>query len=128
VSARILLVEDERLIGTMVRINLERAGYEVEWHEDGQEALDAVRGGTHDLMILDIMLPGLGGLELLSEARDAGLGTPVLILTAHAEVELKVRGLERGADDYLTKPFDVAELLARVRALLRRAPETLPGR
>jgi DNA-binding response OmpR family regulator len=119
-TARILLVEDERLIGTMVRINLESEGFEVTWIEDGAQASEPMRSGEHDLVILDLMLPGRTGLDLLEEAREAGVKTPVLIVTAHAEVDLKVRGLELGADDYLTKPFDIAELVARVRALLRR--------
>jgi len=121
-SERILLVEDEMLIGTMVRINLEMEGYEVDWIRDGQEASEVVASGSHDLLILDIRLPGRSGLDLVADARAAGVASPILVLTALAGVETKVRGLERGADDYLTKPFDVAELLARVKALLRRAP------
>jgi DNA-binding response OmpR family regulator len=120
-SARILLVEDERLIGTMVRINLEMEGFEVDWLEDGEEASGPVAQGAYDLVILDLMLPGRSGLDLISDARSSGVAAPILVLTAHGEVDLKVEGLERGADDYLLKPFDVAELVARVRALLRRA-------
>lgn len=119
-SQKILLVEDEKLIGTMVRINLEAEGYEVRWENDGLLATDPMLSGEHDLVILDLRLPGKAGIDLLEEARGAGVKTPVLIVTAHADVDLKVRGLTLGADDYLTKPFDVAELIARVRALLRR--------
>lgn len=127
-SARILVVEDEGLIGTMVRINLEMAGYDVDWLQDGGEAAGPVTSGDYDLLVLDLMLPGRSGLDLISDARSAGLSMPILVLTAHAEVDLKVQGLERGADDYLTKPFDVAELVARIKALLRRGRESVPER
>jgi DNA-binding response OmpR family regulator len=127
-SRRILLVEDERLIGTMVKINLEMEGYAVTWVEDGAGAAPLVAGGGFDLIVLDLMLPGRSGLDLISDARRSGVGTPILVLTAHADTDTKVDGLERGADDYLVKPFELAELLARVRALLRRGRESgAPG-
>jgi DNA-binding response OmpR family regulator len=123
-SRRILVVEDEQLIGTMLRINLENGGYEVDWIADGAEARSPATSGDYDLLILDILLPGRSGMDLVSDVRAAGLGVPIIILTAHAETDMKVQGLERGADDYLTKPFDVAELLARVKALMRRGTES----
>jgi len=119
-NARILLVEDEKLIGTMVRINLEAEGWDVTWVRDGDAAREHVTGGGYDVMLLDLELPGRGGLELVADSRQAGIETPVLILTAHGGVDLKVRSLGLGADDFLAKPFDVAELVARVGALLRR--------
>jgi DNA-binding response OmpR family regulator len=122
-SAKILVVEDERLIGTMVKINLENEGYEVDWISDGAEARGPATSGDHDLLVFDLLLPGRSGMDLVSDVRAAGLGVPIIILTAHSETDMKVQGLERGADDYLTKPFDVAELLARVKALIRRGSE-----
>ncbi len=119
-TASILLVEDEKLIGTMVRINLAGAGHEVTWVRDGDEARGLVEAGQYDLLIVDLMLPGRSGLDLVTDARRAGVTRPILILTASATVDAKLKGFESGADDYLTKPFDVAELLARVQALLRR--------
>ena len=119
-SARILVVEDERLIGTMLRINLENEGYEVDLFSDGEQARGPAISGRYDLLVLDILLPGRSGMDLVSDVRAAGLGVPIIILTAHVETDMKVRGLDRGADDYVTKPFDVAELLARVKALIRR--------
>jgi len=116
-----LLVEDDELVGTMVSLNLRSEGHEVEWVTDGRDALKAVRLGAFDLILLDIGLPGLDGLEVLKELRRRGVGTPVLMLTARSEVDDKVSTLEIGADDYLTKPFEVSEMTARVRALVRRS-------
>lgn len=119
--SRVLLVEDEQLVGTMIRMNLESAGYQVEWVRDGQQALEQLERERYDLMLLDIGLPRIDGLELLQYVRQQGLLVPVLMLTARDDVATKVRALEQGADDYLPKPFDVAELVARVGALIRRA-------
>jgi DNA-binding response OmpR family regulator len=119
-NARILVVEDEELIGTLVRINLENAGCRVQLVEDGAAAVEPVTRGDYDLLLLDLRLPGRSGLDLVRDARRAGVDRPILILTARSAVDTKVQGLGLGADDYLTKPFDVAELIARVEALLRR--------
>jgi DNA-binding response OmpR family regulator len=121
VNARILLVEDEELIGTMVRLNLEGAGYSVAWIRNGAEAARAVEKGFFDLILLDIGLPGMDGLSVLKRIRRSGIGTPVMMLTARGDIPVKVEALGTGADDYLPKPFDVAELMARVSALVRRA-------
>ncbi|RLB59384.1 MAG: DNA-binding response regulator [Deltaproteobacteria bacterium] len=119
--SRVLLVEDEQLVGTMIRMNLESAGHQVDWLRDGQQALDRLQAETFDLVLLDIGLPRVDGLEVLQSMRRQGLLAPVLMLTARDDVATKVQALEQGADDYLPKPFDVAELIARVGALIRRA-------
>jgi len=118
---RVLVVEDDRLTRTMVRTNLAHEGYEVVAVETAEAGLEAVAGQSFDLIVLDYMLPGRDGLDALRELRRSDVGTPVLMLTARSETPLKVAALDRGADDYLTKPFHVDELLARVRALIRRA-------
>lgn len=120
-NARILLVEDEELIGTMVRLNLEGAGYTVAWLRNGAEGAAAAEKGLFDLILLDIGLPGMDGLSVLRKIRRAGVGTPVMMLTATGDVPVKVEAFGTGADDYLPKPFDVAELMARVAALVRRS-------
>jgi two-component system alkaline phosphatase synthesis response regulator PhoP len=120
-SGKILLIEDEELVGTMVRMNLESAGYEVRWSKDGLEALTLAQDNLFDLILLDIALPGKNGLEILADLRRRGLGTPVMMLTARSDVPTKVEALQLGADDYLPKPFDVAEMIARVNALVRRS-------
>ena len=117
---RILVVEDNPDLAYGLRNNLEIEGYEVEVVEDGSEGLARARTGGPDLIILDLMLPGLDGYRVLRALRDEGRRMPVLILTARGEEADKVRGLRLGADDYVTKPFGVLELLARVEALLRR--------
>ena len=99
------------------------AGYEIDWEPDGARGLERALSGNHDLLILDVLLPGMSGLELLAKARRAGITSPVLLLTALDAIEDRVHGLDAGADDYLVKPFAFPELLARVRALLRR-PQT----
>jgi DNA-binding response OmpR family regulator len=121
VSARILLVEDNADLAFGLQRNLEFEGYAVEVAADGRVGLERVQAKAHDLVVLDLMLPEVDGLAVLKRARDAGVDTPVLILTAKGEEADKVRGLRTGADDYLTKPFGVLELIARVEALLRRA-------
>jgi len=118
---RLLLVEDDELLGGGIEDALTRAGYAVEWVRSGPLALAALVQPGLDAVILDLGLPGMDGLEVLRRARDSGSGTPVLILSARDAVAQRVAGLDAGADDYLTKPFDVDELLARVRVLQRRA-------
>jgi len=117
---RILVVEDEAKVGSFIRRALEEESYAIDLCVDGAEGLDLALAGTYDLIVLDVMLPRLSGLEILQRLRKEKVKTPVLILTARAQLEQKVKGLDAGADDYLTKPFAIEELLARVRALLRR--------
>jgi DNA-binding response OmpR family regulator len=120
--ARILIVEDESHLAEGLRFNLEAEGYEVEIAEDGRTAVEWLTGAARsfDLVILDLMLPEMTGFEVCRRARAAGKLSPILILTAKDDVQDLVRGLEDGADDYLTKPFHLDELLVRVRGLLRR--------
>ncbi len=120
-SERVLLVEDEELVGTMVRMNLSHEGYDVTWVRTGPAAAAAVRERVFDLILLDIGLPGADGIAVLEGMREAGIGTPILMLTARGDIATKVETLNLGADDYLPKPFDIAELAARVKALVRRS-------
>jgi DNA-binding response OmpR family regulator len=122
---RILIVEDNPDLAYGLRNNLEIEGYAVEVAGDGGEGVARARTATPDLIILDLMLPGMDGYHVLRTLREEGCATPILILTARGEEADKVRGLRLGADDYVTKPFGVLELLARVEALLRRSA---PGR
>jgi two-component system alkaline phosphatase synthesis response regulator PhoP len=122
-DARVLVVEDNPDLAFGLRNNLEIEGYEVEVAESGPGGLERAREGKPDLIILDLMLPGFDGYRVLRALRDDGLEMPVLILTARGEEADKVRGFRLGADDYVTKPFGVLELLARVEALLRRSPK-----
>ncbi len=117
---KILIVEDEPKTGDYLKQGLGEAGLIVDLARDGWEGLELARSGPYDLLILDVMLPGLDGWQVLAGLRRAGVETPVLFLTARDQVEDRVKGLELGADDYLVKPFAFAELLARVRTLLRR--------
>ena len=118
---RILVVDDERAVRESLRRALELEGYVVELAEDGQEALDRLEAEPEpDAVVLDVLMPVLDGLEVCTRLRRAGSRLPVLMLTARAEVENRVEGLDAGADDYVTKPFALEELLARLRALLRR--------
>ncbi len=122
---KILLVEDEIKTGDYLKQGLTEAGFIVDLARDGWEGLELARAQPYDLLILDVMLPGLDGWQVLDGVRRAELDTPVLFLTARDAVEDRVKGLELGADDYLVKPFAFAELLARVRSLTRRGRATL---
>ncbi len=124
---RLLIVEDERKLSGFMKKGLEEEGYAVDVASDGESGLEMASDGAHDLVILDIQLPGINGLQVLHELRKEKVTTPVLLLTVRSTVEDKVRGLDAGADDYLTKPFAFEELLARVRALLRRRSEVKQG-
>jgi two-component system copper resistance phosphate regulon response regulator CusR len=117
---RILIIEDETKTGNYLRQGLQEAGFNTDLARTGPDGLHLALTETHDLLILDVMLPGIDGWQVLKTLRDAGRGMPVLFLTARDQVEDRVRGLEAGADDYLIKPFAFTELLARVRTLLRR--------
>ena len=117
---RILLIEDDEKVARAVSTGLEAERFAVDRVSDGLEGLDAARLGTYDLIILDLMLPGLSGTELLKRLREVNSDVPVLILTARDAISEKIANFEAGADDYLTKPFAFAELVVRVNALLRR--------
>ena len=117
---RILIVDDEPQLLKQLSQSLSDQRYEIETAADGEEALDRIFAAPFDLILLDIMLPKRDGLSVLNEIRQADIKTPVLMLTAKNSIEDKITGLDQGADDYLAKPFSVAELMARVRALLRR--------
>jgi two-component system response regulator MprA len=120
-AAKILVIEDEEQIASFLRRGLTYEGYEVEVAADGPTALSKARETRMDLIVLDLMLPGMDGLEVCRRLRTANSALPILILTARDSVSDRVQGLDAGADDYMVKPFALAELLARVRALLRRA-------
>ncbi len=115
---KILIVEDEEPISNLIRMNLSKAGYQCRCAFDGKEAADIMASTTFDLILLDIMLPKISGYELLDYAKS--LDIPVIFITAMGTVENKVKGLKNGADDYITKPFEIVELLARVETVLRR--------
>ncbi len=119
---RILVVEDEPGVAGFIRQGLTEAGYAVDVARDGEEGLAFALAAEYDIIVLDIMLPKRSGLDMLREIRRRGLKTPVLLLTARDAVDDRVKGLDAGADDYLVKPFAFPELLARIRALLRRPP------
>jgi two-component system response regulator MprA len=121
---RILVVDDELAVRESLRRALALEGHEVELAADGREALARIARSAPDLVVLDVLMPELDGLEVSRRLRAAGDRTPILMLTARAEVEDRVAGLDAGADDYLGKPFALDELLARVRALLRRSPSS----
>lgn len=117
---RLLLIEDDAMIGEAVQRGLRSLAFTVDWIRDGETAVAALRDTEYDLLVLDLGLPGRNGLDVLREVRRAGASLPVLILTARSDVSDKVAGLDAGADDYLVKPFELEELAARARALLRR--------
>jgi two-component system copper resistance phosphate regulon response regulator CusR len=123
---KILIVEDEPKTGDYLRQGLAEAGFVVDLARDGLDGLHLAMTGDHDLLVLDVMLPGLDGWSILQSVRRAGAEMPVLFLTARDAVEDRVRGLELGADDYLVKPFAFSEFLARVRTLLRRGKSKEP--
>ena len=117
---RLLLVEDDPMIGAGVQSGLRQEGHTVDWVRDGKAAELALASGVHEMLLLDLGLPHKSGLELLSGLRRQGLDLPVLVITARDSVADRVKGLDAGADDYLPKPFDLDELSARIRALMRR--------
>jgi DNA-binding response OmpR family regulator len=123
-TAHILLVEDEIKLARFIELELESEGYRVSVAHDGMSGLSLARESEPDLAILDWMMPGLSGVELCRRLRSTGIKVPVILLTAKDEVEDRVTGLDAGADDYLVKPFSIEELLARIRAHLRRTKET----
>ncbi|HPI93350.1 MAG TPA: response regulator transcription factor [Deltaproteobacteria bacterium] len=117
---RILVIEDEKKVAEFIRRGLREEGYAVDLARDGDEGLDMAEGAEYDLVLLDIMLPKKDGFRVCEAVRSKGLDMPILMLTARDDVKDKVRGLDAGADDYLTKPFAFEELLARIRALVRK--------
>src|SRR6266480_5125109 len=125
-AMRILLVEDEIKMARAVRRGLEQEGYAVDVAGQGEDALHRATESEYDAVVLDVMLPGLDGFELCRSLRERGRWAPVLMLTARDAVEDRIRGLDVGADDYLVKPFAFDELLARLRALIRRGAEARP--
>ncbi len=125
---RVLLVEDEKRMAQALCEILRREGYTADCRYDGQSGLEAAQSGVYDVIVLDVMLPKMNGFDIARELRKGGVRTPILMLTAKAELDDKVTGLDSGADDYLTKPFMTKELLARLRALLRRNIDTPDGK
>ncbi|MDH5316237.1 MAG: response regulator transcription factor [Gemmatimonadota bacterium] len=117
---KVLIVEDDRTVGQYVQRGLEEHNYQADLVDDGLEGLRLISGGQYDLVVLDLRLPSMSGVEIVRTLRDRGVTTPILILTAQDSVETKVQALRSGADDYVTKPFAFEELLARVEALGRR--------
>jgi DNA-binding response OmpR family regulator len=121
-GTRLLLVEDDTKLVRALRVGLEREGYAVDAAETGDVALDLATANDYDAVVLDVMLPGIDGFTVCRQLRGEGRWMPVLMLTARTDISDRIRGLDAGADDYLVKPFDFGELLARLRALLRRGP------
>ena len=122
---RVLLVEDDNKIAAFIMKGLKQEGYAADHASDGEEGLHLALTEPYDAAVIDIMLPGQDGLAIIDQMRGQGVNTPVIILSAKGEVEDRIKGLETGADDYLTKPFALAELLARVQALIRRSTGTV---
>jgi DNA-binding response OmpR family regulator len=125
--SKILIVEDEPNMRMGLRDNLEFEGYEVDSAEDGQEGLDKILNNIYSLVLLDVMMPKMSGFDVCRAIRKKGINTPVILLTAKGEEIDKVLGLELGADDYVTKPFSLRELLARIKAILRRGEKSASG-
>jgi len=124
-NKRILVVDDEKHILELIEYNLIENGYEVETSVEGLDAIEKIKGNKYDLIILDLMLPGINGIEICKKARnELKISTPIIMLTAKSEEIDKILGLEFGADDYITKPFSIRELMARVKAILRRNATT----
>lgn len=117
---KILIVEDEQKTGEYLRRGLTESGFVVDWAQNGLDGQHLAKTESYELIVLDVMLPDINGLEIITSLREASINTPVLFLTAKDSVEDRVKGLEKGADDYLVKPFAFTELLARVRTILRR--------
>jgi len=122
----ILIVDDDTGLLDQLKTALRRKNYGVEIAENGEQAMDKIFDVSYDLILLDIMLPRMDGLSVLKEVRKAGMDMPILMLTARSDVQDKVKGLDHGADDYLAKPFSMAELMARIRAMLRRKGNRTP--
>ena len=127
VARRVLVIEDEASLVLTLTDRLRAEGHEVEASMDGDEGWELARSGSWDLLVLDIALPGRSGLDICRDLRQQGIDTPVLMLTARSQLTDKVVGLKLGADDYMTKPFEMMEFLARVEALLRRSARSLAG-
>ncbi|RLL47888.1 DNA-binding response regulator [Oceanobacillus piezotolerans] len=125
-SQRILIVDDERSIVTLLNYNIERAGFTTDVAYDGLEAVKKCENNDYDLIVLDLMLPGMDGMEVCKHLRSSKIDTPILMLTAKDDEFDKVLGLELGADDYLTKPFSPKEVIARIKAILRRVQKAAP--
>lgn len=117
---RILLIEDDSLIGEGLKLGLTKSGFSVDWFTDGKTGLDALSSAPYDAVVLDLTLPKMDGLDVLQNWRRANQDAPVLILTARDTLDERITGLQRGADDYLCKPFALAEVVARLQALIRR--------
>src|SRR6478609_4616331 len=117
---RILVIEDETKVGCFIKRALEEESYAVDLCEDGAKGLEMALATNYDLLVVDVMLPSMSGLDVLKNIRRERIHTPVLILSAQSQIDQRVKGLDSGADDYLTKPFSIDELLARIRVLLRR--------
>ena len=122
---RILLIEDDTLIGDGLSVGLEKMGFIVDWLKNGIDGKEAISMAPYDAVVLDLGLPGQGGLSILKEWRKNGQTEPVLILTAQGDVEQRILGLDSGADDYLAKPFALGEVVARLKALIRRSHDKL---
>ncbi len=123
---QLLIIEDDSVMGKALNQGLSEAGHQCRWIRDGQEAIAQLQGATYDVVLLDIMLPGVTGIEILKQVRAAGNKTPVILVTALGSVEERVAGLNTGADDYLVKPFALAELSARIEAVCRRTNNRPP--
>ena len=124
---RILVIEDETKVGCFIKRALEEESYAVDLSEDGAKGLEMALATNYDTIVVDLMLPSMSGIDIVKGIRRERIQTPILILTAQSQVDQRVNGLDAGADDYLTKPFAIDELLARIRALLRRGATDSPG-
>ena len=120
-SMNILVIEDDPVIGKAVQKGLAEAGHECNWTKDGKEGLNLAMSQKFDVVVLDLLLPGESGLNILEQVRRSGINVPIIVLTALGSVDDRVTGLKRGADDYLVKPFEMSELIARIEAVCRRA-------